>query len=140
MHVCMCMCMCVYVYVHVYVYVCVYVYVYDFVCGESLRCEVAFSCEWVGEMQPIYSLTHSLTHFLLQVILCGLKLTSLPDFLSVAPNLRLLLDVNLARNELFNGAQVFSVSVVVAAYLTPSLTYSLLSYCPTVLLSRCWLN
>jgi hypothetical protein len=86
-----------------------------------------------GKCNPFtHSLTHSLTHFLLQVILCGLKLTSLPDFLTVAPNLRLLLDVNLARNELFNGAQVFSVSVVVAAYLTPSLTYSLLSYSPGV--------
>jgi hypothetical protein len=67
-HVCMCMCVCVCVYVYVCMCVCVcvyvYVYVYDFVCGESLRCEVAFSCEWVGEMQPIYSLTHSLTHSL----------------------------------------------------------------------------
>ena len=34
----------------------------------------------------------------------------LPDFFAISPNLRLLLDVNLSRNELFNGAQVFGVS------------------------------
>jgi hypothetical protein len=39
-----------------------------------------------------------------------MKLSMLPSFLDISPNLRHLLDVNLARNDLFNGAQVFGVS------------------------------
>lgn len=42
--------------------------------------------------------------------LCGLKLSLLPPFSAISASLSLLLDVNLARNELFNGAQVFGVS------------------------------
>lgn len=43
------------------------------------------------------------------VILCGMKLSLLPNFFDLSANLRGLQDVNLARNELFNGAQVFGV-------------------------------
>lgn len=42
----------------------------------------------------------------------------LPSFQDISPNLKDLLDVNLARNELFNGEQVFGVSKCVSEFLT----------------------
>ena len=47
-----------------------------------------------------------------------MKLSMLPSFQDISPNLKDLLDVNLARNELFNGEQVFGVSKCVSEFLT----------------------
>ena len=49
---------------------------------------------------------------IVQVILCGMKLSMLPNFFDISPNLKKLVDVNLARNDLFNGVQVFGVSEI----------------------------
>jgi hypothetical protein len=62
------------------------------------------------------------------VNLSGMRLSVLPNILDVHEDLYNLVDVNLARNKLFNGAQIFGVSPFVAqgqAYLT-FLSYFLL--------------
>ena len=42
--------------------------------------------------------------------LAGMRINHLPDLLNFAPNLKTLVDINLAKNNLFNSDNVFEVS------------------------------
>ena len=42
--------------------------------------------------------------------LAGMRISHLPDLLNFGPNLKTLVDINLAKNNLFNSDKVFEVS------------------------------
>jgi hypothetical protein len=43
------------------------------------------------------------------VNLSGMRLSGLPNFLTIDPDLEKLIDINLSRNQLFNSQNVFQV-------------------------------
>jgi hypothetical protein len=44
--------------------------------------------------------------------LSGMKISSIPDLSKIAPTLQSLTSLNLSKNNLFNGAQLFEVSIL----------------------------